>query len=182
KMGLGAPEWLDKVLGSSTDQDAAFPGLAKRLEKVLDPVFLRLFFYAALEKPELLRKRYGSSLGSLYNVLGRHIRDHIHSEALRDIDPTLVGQALVGMIAYRRLLSELLGGASPFKTSGEVSARICAEIGLFGTSSRRDRNGERRTEKLCVPAAAQGDGVSSGKARSLQPPAPQEIAPSVKRQ
>jgi len=155
KMGLRAPELLNTALRSSEDPEKAFLALSERLEEVFDPIFLRLFFYAALEKPELLRKRYGSGLGSLYELLGRHIGERIQSKVLRDIDPMLMGQALVGMIAYHRILSDLLGGAGTAGTDSETSARVYTEIWLFGTSSwkapGRQQRADRRPELLGVP-------------------------------
>ncbi len=182
KMGLSAPELLDTALRSSKDPEKAFLALAERLEEVFDPVFLRLFFYAALEKPELLRKRYGSSLGSLYELLGRHLGERIQSEVLRDIDPMLMGRALVGMIAYHRILSELLGGAGSVPTDSETSARIYTEIWLFGTSSwkapGRQQRADRRLDPLPTPQTLSPPGslVAGGCGPS------QEITPSVKRQ
>jgi len=178
KMGLSAPEWLNTALRSSEDPEKAFLALAERLEEAFDPVFLRLFFYAALEKPELLRKRYGSSLGSLYELLGRHIGERIQSEVLRDIDPMLMGRALVGMIAYHRILSELLGAGS-VQTDSETSARIYTEIWLFGTSSwkapSRQQRADRRLEPLPAPETLSPPG-------SLAAGPSQEITPRVKRQ
>lgn len=149
KVGRSAPEWLNTALRSSEDPARASPTLAERLEEIFDPVFLRLFFYAALEKPELLRKRYGSSLESFYELLGRHIGEQIQSEVLRDIDPMLMGRALVGMIAYHRILSELLG-AGAIQSDSEISARIYAEIRLFGTASWKTPR-PQRLERLPAP-------------------------------
>jgi AcrR family transcriptional regulator len=182
KMGRSAPELLNTALLSSEDPEKAFLALAERLEEVFDPVFLRLFFYAALEKPELLRKRYGSSLGSLYELLGRHLGERIQSEVLRDIDPMLMGRALVGMIAYHRILSDLLGGAGSVQTDSVTSARIYTEIWLFGTSSwkapGRQQRADRRLEPLPVPQTLSTSGslAASGCGPS------QEITPNVKRQ
>jgi len=182
KMGLSAPEWLNTALRSSEDPEKAFLALAERLEEVFDPVFLRLFFYAALEKPELLRKRYGSSLGSLYELLGRHIGERIQSEVLRDIDPMLMGRALVGMIAYHRILSDLLGSAGSVRAGSETSARIYTEIWLFGTSSwkaaGRQQRADRRLEPLRPPETFSIPGsLSAGVGAPSQ-----EITPCVKRQ
>lgn len=173
KMGLSAPDLLDGALRSSDDPEKAFAALAERLEEAFDPIFLRLFFYAALEKPELLRKRYGSRLGSLYELLGRHIGERIQSQVLRDIDPMLMGRALVGMIAYHRILSDLLGGAGPARRDGQTSAKIYTDIWLFGTSSwkapGRQQRADWRLEPLPAtetlsPAGSSADGAcaSSG--------------------
>jgi len=147
KMGASAPEWLNSLLRSSEDPEQVFRAVAERLEELFDPIFLRLFFYAALEKPELLRKRYGSSLGCLHEILGRHIGERVQSEVLRDIDPMLMGRALVGMIAYHRILRELLGGADPLPAGRQTSANVYTEIWLFGTSSWKALGRQLRAEQ-----------------------------------
>jgi AcrR family transcriptional regulator len=162
KVGRGAPEWLHSVLQSSEDPKQTFLALAEHLEELFDPIFLRLLFYAALEKPELLRKRYASSLGCVYEFLGRHIRERIQGQVLRDIDPILMGRALVGMIAYHRILSELLGDASPVRPDSGVSARIFTEIWLFGTLSVNAPGRQQRADRLCNPLPAAETFASSG--------------------
>jgi AcrR family transcriptional regulator len=154
KMKLSAPDWLNPVLRSSDDPEKVFLALAERLEEVFDPVFLRLLFYAALEKPDLLRKRYGSSLGSLYEVLERHIGEQVQSEVLRDIDPMLMGRALVGMIAYHCILSELLGGTGSVSSDSETSAKIYTEIWLSGTLSWKAAGRQQRADRLLEPLPA----------------------------
>jgi AcrR family transcriptional regulator len=132
KMGFKEPERMIPILQMSDDPRKVFLSLAERLEEHFDPIFVRLMFYAALEKPELLRKRYRASLVSFYEVLGRHIRQRIDTEILRDIDPMLMGRALVGMIAYHRIVCALFGGADFPGCTAEGTADVYTDIWLRG--------------------------------------------------
>lgn len=147
KIGFNVPEWLHSVLRSSEDPEQVFLALAERLEELFDPVFLRLIFYAALEKPELLRKRYGPGLLYFYKMLGRHIRERIQGDVLRDIDPALMGRALVGMIAYHRIVCELQGGDDFLASDGKTAAKIYTDIWLFGASSWKAPGRQQRTAR-----------------------------------
>jgi AcrR family transcriptional regulator len=181
KMGLSAPELLDGALRSSEDPEKAFVALAERLEEAFDPIFLRLFFYAALEKPELLRRRYGSRMASLYELLGRHIGERIQSQVLRDIDPMLMGRALVGMIAYHRILSDLLGGAGTARREGQT-ARIYTDIWLFGTSAWKAPGRQQRDDWRLEPLPATETFSSRGSSADAASATSGEITPYEKRQ
>ena len=147
KMGASVPEWLVPALQSSNDPEKAFLSLAEHLEKLFDPIFLRLLFYAALEKPELLRKRYRPHLLYFYEILAEHIRERIDSEILRDVEPLLMGRALVGMIAYHRIVCELLGGYDSLGCNVEGSAKMYTDIWLFGASAWGAPARQHRSER-----------------------------------
>ena len=147
RMGTSLTDWLPSALTSSDDPEEAFLAVAERLEEIFDPVFMRLLFYAALEKPELLRKRYRARLVSFYEVLGEHIRQRIDRQILREVEPLLMGPALIGMIACHRVLCELLGGDFP-GCNRQGSARAYLDIWLFGTSARGVRARQDRTPRL----------------------------------
>jgi len=89
-------------------------------------------FYAALEKPELLKKCYSPRLMSFHEILGEHIRERIDNGVLRNVEPVLMGRALVGIIAYQQILSQLLGGDSR-KTNSTNRARTYVDLWLRGT-------------------------------------------------
>jgi AcrR family transcriptional regulator len=148
RMGVSVREWLLPVLQSSTEPEEVFLSLAERLEELFDPIFLRLLSYAALEKPELLRKRYRPRLVSFYEILGTHIRERIDAEILRDVEPLLMGRALVGMIAHHRIVCELLGGDDFPGCDIAGSAKTYTDIWLFGVSAwgapARQRQREER--------------------------------------
>jgi AcrR family transcriptional regulator len=131
KLGLMVPESLIPLLRSSSNSEQVFLTLAEHLQQVLDPVFLRLVFYAALEKPELLKKCYSPRLTSFHEILGEHIQERIDGGVLRNVDPMLMGRALVGIIAYQQILSQILGGDLP-QTNLPKAARTYVEIWLRG--------------------------------------------------
>jgi|ERR687887_1366172 AcrR family transcriptional regulator len=132
KLGVLLPEWLRPILESSDDSDKVFLSLAQHLEKLFDPVFLRLLFYAALEKPDLLRKCYRPRLLSFYEILGGHIQEQIDRGILRNLEPALMGRALVGTIAYHQIVCQLLGGRDFPGCGIEGSANTYADIWLRG--------------------------------------------------
>lgn len=150
KMGASVPEWLLPVLQSSNDPEKAFLSLAEHLEELFDPIFLRLLFYAALEKPESLRKRYRPRLVLFHEILGEHIRERVDSETLRDIAPILMGRALVGMIAYHRIVCELLGGPDFLGCNAEGAAEVYTDIWLRGALAWEARARQNRTERPSV--------------------------------
>jgi AcrR family transcriptional regulator len=132
KLGLMVPESLIPLLHSSGNSADVFLTLVEHLQQVLDPVFLRLVFYAALEKPELLKKCYSPRLMSFHEILGKHIQERIKGGVLRNVDPMLMGRALVGIIVYQQILSQILGGDFP-ETNLPKAAKTYVEIWLRGT-------------------------------------------------
>jgi AcrR family transcriptional regulator len=132
KLGVMVPESLLPLLQSSGNSEEVFLSLAEHLQQLLDPVFLRLVFYAALEKPELLKKCYSPRLTSFHEILGEHMRERIDGGVLRNVDPMLMGRALVGIIAYQQILSQLLGGGDSPGTSPPNPARTYMDIWLRG--------------------------------------------------
>jgi AcrR family transcriptional regulator len=131
KLGVMVPESLVPLLRSPGNSEEVFHSLAEHLEQLLDPVFLRLVFYAALEKPDLLKKCYSPRLMSFHELLGEHIRERIDSGVLRNVEPVLMGRALVGIIAYQQILSQLLGGDSR-KSNSTNRARTYVDLWLRG--------------------------------------------------
>jgi len=151
KLGLMVPESLIPLLRSSGNSEDVFLTLAEHLQQILDPVFLRLVFYAALEKPELLKKCYSPRLMSFHEILGKHIQERIKGGVLRNVDPMLMGRALVGIIAYQQILSQILGGDFP-ETNLPKAAKTYVEIWLRGTlkpdvARDRDSAGQSPTQE-----------------------------------
>jgi len=132
KLGLMVPESLIPLLQSSGNSEEVFHSLAEHLEHLLDPVFLRLVFYAALEKRELLKKCYSPRLISFHEILGGYMREHIAGGVLRNVDPILMGRALVGIIAYQQILSQLLGVGGGQGPNSPNPAKTYMDIWLRG--------------------------------------------------
>ena len=151
KLGLMVPESLIPLLHSSGNCEEVFLSLAERLEQFLDPVFLRLVFYAALEKPDLLKKSYSPRLRSFHKILGEHMRERIDGGVLRNVDPMLMGRSLVGIVAYQQILSRLLGGGDSPESNLPNPAKAYLEIWLRGAlkpdgPARWHSPGESRTQ------------------------------------
>ena len=92
-----------------------------------------------------------------------------------------MGRALLGMIAYHRILRDLLGDIDRLENDSEVSTKIYTEIWLFGTSSwkapGRQQRADRRLEPLPAPETFSPPGSLAGGGAPFQ-----EITPSAKRQ
>lgn len=154
KMALVGPEWLRLILQSSDDSEKVFLALAQRLEELFSPTFLRLLFYAALEKPELLRKCYRPRLVHFCEILGKHIQQQIDGGVLRKVEPTLMGQSLVGMIAYHQIVCQLLGGRDFPGCNISESAKTYTDVWIRGAfasgASTQAPRGERLTEAVSI--------------------------------
>ena len=135
KMGSDLPKWISPVLDSSHDYEALFLAVAERLQELFDPVFLRLLFFAALEKPSILKKRFQPRLLSFYEVLGEHIRAQINNGVLRSLPPAFMGRALVAMIVYQELFCEFLGDTYFKSHDSKESVRTYTDIWLHGVSA-----------------------------------------------
>jgi AcrR family transcriptional regulator len=138
KMGVNAPEWLLPVLQSSLDPASVCTSLAERLQGFFDPMFTRLLFFAALEKPEMLRKRVRPRLLGFYEMLGGQIQARIDAGVLRKLDPDLMGRAFVAMIAYHKIFCELLGGCDFPECNRTEFVQVYTDIWLHGVDARSD--------------------------------------------
>lgn len=154
KMGVSVPEWLLPVLQSSPDPASVCTLLAKRLQEFFDPIFMRLLFFAALEKPELLRKRFRPTLLCFYETLGGQIQARIDAGVLRKLDAELMGRAFVAMILYHEIFGELLGGRDFPGCNSNEFAQVYTDIWLHGVGAQSDASNV---------AAREGDGYSSCK-------------------
>lgn len=135
KMGSDLPKWLTPVLDSSRDYEVLFLSVAERLQELFDPIFLRLLFFAALEKPSLLKKRFRPRLLSFYELLGQHIQTQINSGVLRSLRPAFMGRALVAMIVYQELFCEFLDDRDFQADNAKDSVRAYTDIWLHGVSA-----------------------------------------------
>lgn len=109
KIGPNLPPWMDPALKSSQDE-GAFNAVAAGLQNLFDPLFTRLLFFAALERPDVARKSIRPRLEEFYKVFGGYIEEQINNGNLRPIDPLLTARALVGLVFYERIFNDLLRG------------------------------------------------------------------------
>jgi len=154
KMALTGPGWLRPILQSSDDSEQAFFALAERLQEVFNPTFLRLLFYAALEKPELFRKCYRPRMAYFYEILGEHIRKRVDEGLLRgNVEPILMGQSLVGAIAYHQIVCQLLGGSDFPGCNITDSAKTYTDVWVRGAFVSRASTPALGTEQPAQPDA-----------------------------
>jgi AcrR family transcriptional regulator len=156
-------DWLYPILQSSDDAEQVFLSLAERLQDVMGTTFLRLFSYAALEQPELLRRHYHRYLSAFEEVLGRHIQSRIDADILRRLEPTLISHALVGIIAFDRIVGQFFSGGQLLgRHNAKQSAKAYTDIWLRGAlasdaPARHSGRGERAPEvqpKTLTPAGS----------------------------
>jgi len=165
KLGVLVPESLIPLLRSSGNSEEVFLSLTEHLQQLLDPVFLRLVFYAALEKPELLKKCYSPRLMSFHEVLGEYMQERVEGGFLRNVDPTLMGRALVGVFAYHQILSQILGGGDFPGAKLPDAARTYVEIWLHG-STQGDATARRHGPEESAQTISETSGL---RARTLFP-------------
>ncbi len=135
RMRAELPQWVAPVLGGGGNYEHGFLRIAERLQEVFDPLFLRLLFFAALEKPNILKKRFRAQVVSFYELLGQHIQAGIDDGILRSLQPALMGRALVAMIAYQELFCEFFDGHE-FDDDAKESARAYTDIRLHGVYAK----------------------------------------------
>jgi TetR/AcrR family transcriptional regulator len=145
-MGTNDFDWLQPVLQSSGDDETVLTLLANRLQNLLRPEFLRLIFFAALEKPELLRKHFHSRSLRFYEALGRHIQSRIDSGVLKNLNPHLMGRAFVAMITCHEAFVELIGAPELADGSTPDWPKIYTDIWLHGALSESARGRASRPE------------------------------------
>lgn len=168
QLELATANWQPPVLRACQDADATFVSLADRLQKLFSPLFLRLLFFAALEKRDLVQKLVRTHFASFYEILGVRIQECVDFGTLRRLDTDLMGRALVGMIVYREISREFLGGHDFFKIDHPEVNRACTDIWLHGVmaAAHRDRRVPILEETLGAGEARTEDSFAPGHGRS----------------
>ena len=137
KLGAGAPPWLLGTLEATPDHERVFCEIAERLEILFDPTFIRLLLVGGLEQPQHLKKCLRPRLLTFYSVLGEYIQERINSGALRDLGPTSMARALVGMVFYECIFNELFGGRELWGCNSMRPGRTFTNIWLHGVLKQR---------------------------------------------
>lgn len=132
KLGTSMPLGLLPMLEANRDREQAFREIAKRLEILFDPTFIRLLLAGGLEQPQQLKKCLRPRLRTFYSVLGGYIQEHIRSDELRDLDPASMARALVGIVFYERIFNELFGGRGLTRRDGKPVGNTFTNIWLHG--------------------------------------------------
>ncbi len=153
QISAGVPQWFDTVLQSPLEPKQAFLAFAHRLRELLDPGLIRLLCFAAVETPELMKKRFRSCLISLDAKLEAHLRERIERGTLRDLEPALMGRALVAMIACEEIICGLL--CQDLHARACNAAEVYTDIWLNGVlpncprGSAADESGSKKEGLPC---------------------------------
>lgn len=98
-----------------------------------DAAFLRLMLHSALEEHDLARLFMESFIKDVYEFLGNYIKQRQTDGAFREVEPSLVVRAFIGMSVHHSLNNILWDKEqSLLKVSNEEAAREFAEILLKG--------------------------------------------------
>jgi len=127
-------EMLEEAVRLKDDR-AVFETLAfKALEHhEHDPEFQRLLLYSALEEHELAQMFWGRTVLQVYDFLGHYIRERQQDGAFRDVSPSFVVRALLGMIIHHSLNNNLWDKQRTLiNISNEQAAREFTNILLSG--------------------------------------------------
>ena len=87
------------------DDRAVFTGLALAMMRhhEHDTEFLRLLTHSALEGHELAHMFWDRNVRGMYDFLSSYIRDRQREGAMREVDPTIVVRAFLGMVIHHSL-------------------------------------------------------------------------------
>lgn len=68
-----------------------------------DVGFMRLLFYSALEEHQLADRFFGEFVSQVYGFIGEYIRERQTDGAMRDVNPSIVVRAFLGMLIHHSL-------------------------------------------------------------------------------
>jgi AcrR family transcriptional regulator len=107
--GLGDPCELVADAVRRKDDRAVFEALAYRAlqQHEQDPEFMRLLLHAALEEHQLTQMFWDTFVLRIYEFLGNYIRERQRDGAFREIEPSVVVRALIGMVMHHSLNNTL---------------------------------------------------------------------------
>jgi AcrR family transcriptional regulator len=115
-----------------------------------DPEFQRLLLHSALEGHELAQMFWGRTVIQIYEFLGSYIGERQGEGAFRDVDPSVVVRAFVGMMIHHSLNNNLWDRARTLlNITNEQAAREFTQILLKGIVAK-----EHGAEDVKVPARA----------------------------
>src|SRR5262245_29638612 len=119
------------------DDQAVFYHLAlNALNKhQLDPGFMRLLFFSALEEHELADRFFKEFVTRVYEFIGSYIEKRQKAGAMRKLEPRIVVRAFLGMMIHHSLNNMLWDKKRALlDISNETAAKNFAEILLRGVA------------------------------------------------
>ena len=94
---------------------------------------MRLLFYSALEEHQLADRFFGEFVSQVYGFIGEYIRERQADGAMRDVNPSVVVRAFLGMLIHHSLNNILwVKQRRLLDITNEEAARNCAGIVLRG--------------------------------------------------
>jgi hypothetical protein len=98
-----------------------------------DEGFMRLLFYSALEEHELADRFFGEFVSQVYGFIGEYVRERQEDGAMKDVNPSIVVRAFLGMLIHHSLNNILWDRQRRLlDISNEEAAKNFAEIILRG--------------------------------------------------
>ena len=98
-----------------------------------DVPFMRLLFYSALEEHELADRFFGEFISQVYGFIGEYVRDRQADGVMREIEPSVVVRAFLGMLIHHSLNNILWDKQRRLlDITNEEAAKNFAEIVLRG--------------------------------------------------
>lgn len=121
----------------TVQDEKIFRVLAHDLQQAFDPEFIRLMFFAALENPEDIRKSVSPHMDQYCSFLADYLQTRINSGAIREADPRIMAKALVALLVYDRISSDLLFGPPNSAETLQAQTGSLLEIWLHGVSRQQ---------------------------------------------
>ena len=106
-----------------------------------DPEFQRLLLHSALEKHELAQMFFDQVVRSVYDFLGKYIRERQREGAFIEIDPAIVVRCFIGMVMHHSLNNNLWDpDRRLLSISNESAAKQFTDILLNGITVKSQRD------------------------------------------
>jgi hypothetical protein len=133
KLQVPLPRWVPSEI---PEKDAdTFCNLAAELQKTLDPEFIRLLLFTALENPQAVRKSFSPKMDEFNAAVGEYIKRRMECGAMRDGDPQLVAKVLIGLLVYDRIASDVLAEKPLPQDRLKTNTASLLEIWLHGVAA-----------------------------------------------
>lgn len=117
------------------DDRAFFEGFARAMleHHEQDVEFMRLLLHSALEAHDLFRMFWDRNVSEMSTFMRGYIRQRQEAGALRQIEPTIIARAFIGMIVNHSMVNNLFDTSrSLLDISNERAAREFTDIILRG--------------------------------------------------
>ena len=119
---------------TSLQDEQILATLAQELQQLLDPEFIRLVFFAALENPEEMRKSVSPHMDHYYSLIAEYLEKQIRSGVIRQADPRVMAKALVALLVYDRICSDFPSGPPETSETMKAQTSCLLEIWLNGVT------------------------------------------------